>query len=56
MRRECSEDADGVITFTGDQSAMADCAFAPDEYTIKIYKMALCTTAQQDQPLLIHMM
>ena len=24
---------------------MADCAFAPDEYTVKIYKMALCTTA-----------
>ena len=40
-----SEDADGVLTFTGDESLMADCAFAPDEYTIKIYKMALCTTA-----------
>jgi hypothetical protein len=40
-----SEDADGVITFTGSESAMADCAFAPDSYTIKIYKMALCTTA-----------
>ena len=38
------EDADGVITLTGDQND-ADCAFAPDEYTIKIYKMALCTTA-----------
>ena len=38
------EDADGVITFTGDQSD-ADCAFAPDEYTVKIYKMALCTSA-----------
>jgi hypothetical protein len=24
---------------------MGDCAFAPDEYTIKIYKMALCTSA-----------
>jgi hypothetical protein len=34
-----------VITFTGDESAIGDCAFAPDEYTIKIYKMALCTTA-----------
>ena len=40
-----SEDADGVITFTGSESAMAECAFAPDSYTIKIYKMALCTTA-----------
>ena len=40
-----SEDSDGVITFTGAENAMGDCAFAPDEYTIKIYKMALCTTA-----------
>ena len=40
-----SEDDDGVITFTGAESAIGDCAFAPDEYTIKIYKMALCTTA-----------
>jgi hypothetical protein len=40
-----SEDANGVITFTGDESSMGDCAFAPDEYTIKIYKMALCTAA-----------
>ncbi|MDA9097210.1 hypothetical protein N9J50_02620 [Methylophilaceae bacterium] len=39
-----SEDADGVITFTGVESSMGDCAFAPDEYTIKIYKMALCTS------------
>ena len=39
------EDADGVITFTGLEGAIGDCAFAPDEYTIKIYKMALCTTA-----------
>jgi len=38
------EDADGVITLTGNQND-ADCAFAPDEYTIKIYKMALCTVA-----------
>jgi len=40
-----SEDANGVITFTGNESEMGFCAFAPDEYTIKIYKMALCTTA-----------
>ena len=40
-----SENADGVITFTGVESSMGDCAFAPDEYTIKIYKMALCTSA-----------
>ena len=38
------EDADGVITFTGNQND-ADCAFAPDEYSVTIYKMALCTTA-----------
>ena len=40
-----SEDADGVITFTGLEEQIGDCAFAPDEYTVKIYKMALCTTA-----------
>ena len=39
------EDDDGVITFTGPEGAIGDCAFAPDGYTIKIYKMALCTTA-----------
>ncbi len=38
-----SEDANGVITFTGDESSIGFCAFAPDEYTIKIYKMALCS-------------
>jgi len=40
-----SEDANGVITFTGLEGAMADCAFAPDEYTVKIYKLALCTSS-----------
>ena len=40
-----SEDADGVLTFAGEESSMGFCAFAPDEYTIKVYKMALCTTA-----------
>jgi len=40
-----SEDSNGVITFTGNEEVMGDCAFAPDEYTIKIYKMALCTSA-----------
>ena len=40
-----SEDADGVLSFSGDESLMADCAFAPDEYTVKIYKMALCTSS-----------
>ena len=38
------EDANGVITFRGSQEG-ANCSFAPDEYTVKIYKMALCTTA-----------
>ena len=40
-----SEDDDGVITFTGLEAEIGECAFAPDEYTIKIYKMALCTTS-----------
>ena len=40
-----SEAVNGVITFTGDESSIGECSFAPDEYTIKIYKMALCTTA-----------
>ena len=40
-----SEDDDGVITFTGAEGSIGDCAFAPDEYSITIYKMALCTTA-----------
>ena len=39
-----SEDSDGVITLQGTQDDI-DCAFAPDEYTITIYKMALCTSA-----------
>ena len=39
-----SEDSDGVITLVGDDSGI-ECNFAPDEYTITIYKMALCTTA-----------
>jgi hypothetical protein len=39
-----SEDADGVITFDAPKRN-GDCSFAPDSYTIKIYKMALCTTA-----------
>ena len=38
------EDANGVITFTGDQSE-ANCSFAPNEYTVKIYKLALCTSS-----------
>jgi hypothetical protein len=39
-----SEDSDGVITLQGTESGI-DCAFAPDEYTITIFKMALCTSA-----------
>ena len=42
------EDDDGVITFTGDQSS-ANCSFAPDEYTVKIYKLALCTSSPTRQ-------
>ncbi|MDA7842933.1 hypothetical protein N9A22_02595 [Methylophilaceae bacterium] len=37
------EDADGVITFTGSVDNMGGCNFAPDEYTVTIYKLALCT-------------
>ena len=39
-----SEDSDGVITLVGDDSSI-ECNFAPDEYTIIIYEMALCTSA-----------
>ena len=39
-----SEDSDGVITLQGTQDDI-DCAFAPDEYTITIFKLALCTSA-----------
>ena len=39
-----SEDSDGVITLQGTEGNI-DCAFAPDEYTITIFKMALCTSA-----------
>jgi hypothetical protein len=39
-----SEDSDGVITLQGTEGGI-DCAFAPDEYTITIFKMALCTSA-----------
>ena len=40
-----SEDDNGVITFTGLEESIGDCAFAPDEYTVKIYKMALCSSS-----------
>lgn len=38
-----TEDADGVITFSGSVDNMTGCDFAPDEYTVTIYKLALCT-------------
>ena len=37
------ESAAGVITYQGNENAIGDCAFSPDEYKVKIYKMALCT-------------
>lgn len=37
-----SENDNGVITFTGNP-IMANCSFAPDEYIVTIYKIALCT-------------
>ena len=39
------ESAAGVITYQGNENAMGDCAFAPDEYTVTIYEMGLCTSA-----------
>ena len=38
------ESAAGVITYQGSENAMGDCAFAPDEYTVTIYEMGLCTS------------
>ena len=38
-----SEDDDGVITFSGSVDLMNGCNFAPDEYTVTLYKLALCT-------------
>ena len=35
----------GVITYQGNENAIGDCAFAPDEYTVTIYEMGLCTSA-----------
>jgi len=37
------ETDEGVITFEGEADNI-DCEFAPDEYTVIIYKMALCTS------------
>ena len=37
------ETDEGVITFEGEEENI-DCEFAPDEYTVIIYKMALCTS------------
>ena len=39
------ESAAGVITFQGNENGIGDCAFAPDEYTVTIYEMGLCTSA-----------
>ena len=38
------ESAAGVITYQGNENAIGDCAFAPDEYTVTIYEMGLCTS------------
>ena len=34
----------GVIQYSGAESGIGDCAFAPDEYTVTIYEMGLCTS------------
>ena len=39
------ESAAGVITYQGNENAIGDCAFAPDEYAVTIYEMGLCTSA-----------
>ena len=38
------ESAAGVITFSGAESSIGDCSFAPDEYQVTIYEMSLCTS------------
>ena len=38
-----SEDTNGILTFSGSVDNMGNCNFAPDEYTVTIYKLALCT-------------
>ena len=38
------ESAAGVITYQGNENGIGDCAFAPDEYTVTIYEMGLCTS------------
>ena len=39
------ESAAGVITYSGADSGIGDCSFAPDEYTVTIYEMGLCTSS-----------
>ena len=38
------ESAAGVITYSGAESGIGDCSFAPDEYQVTIYEMSLCTS------------
>jgi len=39
------ESAAGVVTYQGAANDIGDCAFAPNEYTVTIYEMGLCTSA-----------
>ena len=39
------ESAAGVITYSGAESDIGDCSFAPDEYTVIVYEMGLCTSS-----------
>ena len=39
------ESAAGVITYSGAVSGIGDCDYAPDEYTVTIYEMGICTSS-----------
>lgn len=42
--KKAIESEAGVITYQGNESAIGDCAFAPDGYQVTIYEMGLCTS------------
>ncbi len=43
--KKAIESAAGVITYQGADNDMGDCDFAPDEYTVTIYEMGICTSS-----------
>ena len=38
------ENDEELLHTSGNESGIGDCAFAPDEYTVTIYEMGLCTS------------